>query len=222
MCDAIKTHRFIPAGAGNTDLPLQHEKETAVYPRWRGEHVSTSMKSIRQNGLSPLARGTRQASLAALDRTRFIPAGAGNTARSMSSWLETSVYPRWRGEHVARSATSSYQNGLSPLARGTRCRHIHIQCSHRFIPAGAGNTTAAVISRLLKPVYPRWRGEHATVSVKGRHGERFIPAGAGNTALVSCSESGSTVYPRWRGEHIRKHTAAGKNFGLSPLARGTL
>ena len=31
--------RFIPAGAGNTCLPLIKSVQVAVYPRWRGEHV---------------------------------------------------------------------------------------------------------------------------------------------------------------------------------------
>ncbi|OSJ89410.1 hypothetical protein K801_12111 [Salmonella enterica subsp. enterica serovar Newport str. SHSN011] len=30
--------RFIPAGAGNTQIWLGEDKIEAVYPRWRGEH----------------------------------------------------------------------------------------------------------------------------------------------------------------------------------------
>ncbi|CCF88963.1 putative uncharacterized protein [Salmonella enterica subsp. enterica serovar Senftenberg str. SS209] len=30
------------------------------------------------------------------------------------------VYPRWRGEHAAGSKLAKAQEGLSPLARGTR------------------------------------------------------------------------------------------------------
>ena len=53
--------RFIPAGAGNTSFPASVSDEMPVYPRWRGEHVSYCDAATHYVGLSPLARGTRQA-----------------------------------------------------------------------------------------------------------------------------------------------------------------
>ncbi len=50
---------------------------------------------------------------------------------------------------------------------------------------------------------------------------RFIPAGAGNTSGSILPNTDRTVYPRWRGEHGSNFTNVPKNFGLSPLARGT-
>ncbi len=50
------------------------------------------------------------------------------------------VYPRWRGEHGLVGTSTTYADGLSPLARGTLCVIAHIAVVTRFIPAGAGNT----------------------------------------------------------------------------------
>jgi len=50
------------------------------------------------------------------------------------------VYPRWRGEHKAKSQDYVIASGLSPLARGTLSTPTHSRFTHRFIPAGAGNT----------------------------------------------------------------------------------
>ena len=51
--------RFIPAGAGNTDILAEYFNELAVYPRWRGEHSISASAVVAIDGLSPLARGTR-------------------------------------------------------------------------------------------------------------------------------------------------------------------
>ena len=94
----------------------------------------------------------------------------------------------------------------------------------------------------LISVYPRWRGEHASLAplleeppglsplARGTHwkllrfinSSRFIPAGAGNTRLMRCAAFSTPVYPRWRGEHLDTSRRPQISRGLSPLARGTL
>ena len=71
--------RFIPAGAGNTDLPAPLRGGKPVYPRWRGEHIQNYSLRKYIVGLSPLARGTPLLDALFDDDARFIPAGAGNT-----------------------------------------------------------------------------------------------------------------------------------------------
>ena len=112
-----------------------------VYPRWRGELDRTASVVSSGSGLSPLARGTRAYGIQSRVSARFIPAGAGNTGSATAAPMTTSVYPRWRGEHITPFCDCPVFAGLSPLARGTRgCSVFHY--------AGW-------------PVYPRWRGEHS-------------------------------------------------------------
>ena len=131
-----------------------------VYPRWRGEHLSTSVKAWSGNGLSPLARGTPSSQSISSPQYRFIPAGAGNTRQRPAQLPPRSVYPRWRGEHSVSRYISIPRNGLSPLARGTRIPDFSYGFTRRFIPAGAGNTRGVMAAAAAPPVYPRWRGEH--------------------------------------------------------------
>ena len=71
-----------------------------------------------------------------------------------------SAYPCWRREHCRQCDLGYLCRGLSPLARGTLLRTIFIVSLPRFIPAGAGNTLWNENVHVIKPVYPRWRGEH--------------------------------------------------------------
>ncbi|ESC45827.1 hypothetical protein SEENP079_06754, partial [Salmonella enterica subsp. enterica serovar Newport str. RI_10P079] len=57
-CGKKLLHRFIPAGAGNTDTGKITGVALPVYPRWRGEHDIAPSRETRAPGLSPLARGT--------------------------------------------------------------------------------------------------------------------------------------------------------------------
>ncbi len=156
--------------------------------------------------------------------------------------MPDTVYPRWRGEHGHEIIIIIRATGLSPLARGTPLYRFCNQKDWRFIPAGAGNTEDAVDGAVNQPVYPRWRGEHGTVTgheiiiiglsplARGTLeddgeidiGLRFIPAGAGNTRRAGSQYSPHSVYPRWRGEHASDAWRATSSTGLSPLARGTL
>ncbi len=203
-CQSLPTpgrRRFIPAGAGNTFITAISVMTGPVYPRWRGEHAESMHNFDRENGLSPLARGTQKDIRSPALPNRFIPAGAGNTSRCRSCSGSGPVYPRWRGEHHRYPIVIRPAPGLSPLARGTH-RHATDHASGlRFIPAGAGNTCGLLFLYSSVPVYPRWRGEHlrqraALRLIRGlsplargtrivsnlvNEYSRFIPAGAGNT-----------------------------------------
>ncbi len=197
----VNTARFIPAGAGNTNICVMWSLMWSVYPRWRGEHTNIQRSGSFHGGLSPLARGTRGYGHLDVFPLRFIPAGAGNTQRRAGGRQRLPVYPRWRGEHFLAIYFLLLIAGLSPLARGTHPHRWAVDIKIRFIPAGAGNTRHDTAGNSLQPVYPRWRGEHdnfvfdlmasAGLSPLARgtpvndteYGTllRFIPAGAGNT-----------------------------------------
>ena len=134
--------------------------QTQVYPRWRGEHISSRTRASFRLGLSPLARGTLHGFGFLFDGRRFIPAGAGNTYIRAKNKATATVYPRWRGEHIYQNISFYSHGGLSPLARGTRIKHGLTRRAARFIPAGAGNTPRLFKRGRRGSVYPRWRGEH--------------------------------------------------------------
>ena len=216
--------------------------QTQVYPRWRGEHISSRTRASFRLGLSPLARGTLLCRFHITGLPRFIPAGAGNTTVQTAGYYFFAVYPRWCGEHNVRLSPLCVVAGLSPLARGTRIKHGLTRRAARFIPAGAGNTPRLFKRGRRGSVYPRWRGEHPPLApsnsgtvglsplARGTHVAnrliiiyfRFIPAGAGNTIEIVFGIYSEAVYPRWRGEHTDQVTRRPCPSGLSPLARGTL
>ncbi len=162
-------NRFIPAGAGNTCARWLRGLRRSVHPRWRGEHLKSRQIGATFYGSSPLARGTPLHCVVEAVNGRFIPAGAGNTNTSVWSRFLMPVHPRWRGEHGSQVALASGIVGSSPLARGTRSRNLFERWQRRFIPAGAGNTTATTAPSMANSVHPRWRGEHAAVG-GGVHG----------------------------------------------------
>ncbi len=195
--------------------------QTQVYPRWRGEHISSRTRASFRLGLSPLARGTHRPRTTIRANRRFIPAGAGNTTVQTAGYYFFAVYPRWRGEHNVRLSPLCVVAGLSPLARGTLHGFGFLFDGRRFIPAGAGNTYIRAKNKATATVYPRWRGEHIYQNIsfyshgglsplargtRIKHGltrraARFIPAGAGNTPRLFKRGRRGSVYPRWRGEH---------------------
>ena len=197
--------RFIPASAGNTAPPPRSSTTRAVHPRERGEHRPYWRQISSSRGSSPRARGTRVVKQPEDRRTRFIPASAGNTCPAPRTTRVRSVHPRERGEHTSANAAMCCGYGSSPRARGTPGAALQYQAVHRFIPASAGNTSAASASAAPSAVHPRERGEHATaastmLSLPGSSPRargtrpprgavflalRFIPASAGNTSQLT-------------------------------------
>ena len=218
---AAVDQRFIPAGAGNTHTSGGRLPVVPVHPRRRGEHMHTGQISADQYGSSPQARGTRYNDQTPLWRSRFIPAGAGNTAPPCSRRFLLPVHPRRRGEHGTQ-----VEENIKDL---------------RFIPAGAGNTCSARVVFPYAAVHPRRRGEHAgfpdlfnatggsspqargtpVSSPSSRTIRRFIPAGAGNTHHHQNGGVSRPVHPRRRGEHHDAGRRIAQALGSSPQARGT-
>ena len=112
---------------------------------------------------------------------RFIPAYAGNSAADQSKNDLPPVHPRLRGELFPDGLINDPLIGSSPLTRGTRQARHWLRYPSRFIPAYAGNSSAAVPSLISFPVHPRLRGELADEKVDDTLLDRFIPAYAGNS-----------------------------------------
>ncbi len=193
--------RFIPAGAGNTGSPEYRANPPAVHPRGCGEHLACILANIKGHGSSPRVRGTLEPDRAADCRQRFIPAGAGNTSTWSRPAPSTAVHPRGCGEHYSSRQNILLARGSSPRVRGTLWPSDLDLPYTRFIPAGAGNTSAVRQAAGRWAVHPRGCGEHpvrfhaetaavgSSPRVRGTLRKmgtatapaRFIPAGAGNT-----------------------------------------
>ncbi len=151
--------RFIPAGAGNRTQTPGVRGVPPVHPRGRGEQGLMSIITVGGHGSSPRARGTAPTTAWHSPPPRFIPAGAGNRAASLSSRWISSVHPRGRGEQLLPVTRRYWQGGSSPRARGTAVVDAPLQRLSRFIPAGAGNRSCQSGWRMVSPVHPRGRGE---------------------------------------------------------------
>ena len=158
--DRTGSERFIPAGAGNTRKQPPPSKQRSVHPRRCGEHGLVRTDTVNGCGSSPQVRGTRTASKRCKLYSRFIPAGAGNTNHVKASVVYDTVHPRRCGEHKSSAFLIASTIGSSPQVRGTPTNGFKNLNLTRFIPAGAGNTTTALLVPSLLPVHPRRCGEH--------------------------------------------------------------
>ena len=192
-------------------------------------------------GSSPLARGTLAFTARRIASAGLIPARAGNTLRPVGRGFISRAHPRSRGEHTTAALDEAFNEGSSPLARGTLHAAIHADSRGGLIPARAGNTW--VLFRGAPPggAHPRSRGEHdnfhgyspflvgssplarGTLLIPGGDFvfSGLIPARAGNTRPCRWSYRPSRAHPRSRGEHDGRWSAIDGRTGSSPLARGT-
>ena len=131
--------RFIPACAGNADRKTRWMSASPVHPRIRGERRAERGRTGSLGGSSPHARGTRHEDDYVQRTLRFIPACAGNAARSRARSAASPVHPRMRGERARATPKERSDHGSSPHARGTLSEQTAYGLNPRFIPACAGN-----------------------------------------------------------------------------------
>ena len=203
MCShrANQWSRFIPAGAGNTSAVRIIRCLISVHPCGRREHMAPKEQQHGGYGSSLRAQGTRLMMRPLNSKSRFIPAGAGNTRHTPHQTTKRSVHPCGRREHGITWIQLAINTGSSLRAQGTQCQLRHPRTLHRFIPAGAGNTIRPSSGSLPVTVHPCGRREHVVhltagwrnfgsslraqgtpnLTARDTRLSRFIPAGAGNT-----------------------------------------
>ncbi len=132
--------RFIPAHAGNSRNWSHQLLSDSVHPRACGEQFAAQRLSGPIDGSSPRMRGTVTRAPIILINYRFIPAHAGNSIFTISSWTGLPVHPRACGEQPNILTISSTECGSSPRMRGTAAPVYGGLHFFRFIPAHAGNS----------------------------------------------------------------------------------
>ena len=206
-----------------------------------GERSTALATFASATGSSPRGRGTRKSVSARRDRSRFIPAWAGNACRRGSISTRPTVHPRVGGERDASSARVTCFAGSSPRGRGTRHQGHRPDPRRRFIPAWAGNATRRISWYWSLTVHPRVGGERGCVLGKYDRfagssprwrgtlcrcwecllSHRFIPAWAGNAPVSNGRPRSQPVHPRVGGEHSSRDLASMASSGSSPRGRGT-
>ena len=177
--------RFIPAHAGNSPIVSACHCSLPVHPRARGEQGLRPSASRTSSGSSPRTRGTGCEALCRAALRRFIPAHAGNRRAAARIWSATTVHPRARGEQPAPQLAAVTQAGSSPRTRGTVEAEAGELERVRFIPAHAGNSTAAAWQAICQPVHPRARGEQARAGHGNLHGGGSSPRTRGTGVMTA-------------------------------------
>ena len=187
-------------------------------------------------------RGTQGQGAGHAVHVRFIPAFAGNARSRQCSGKTRSVHPRVCGERSTKEIAAARGYGSSPRLRGTLPGVNRLGHGRRFIPAFAGNASAAMGLGARLPVHPRVCGERATTrrlprsaygssprlrgtlipTIADDDDDRFIPAFAGNATQPVVRPQFSPVHPRVCGERVDLSGGGFFAHGSSPRLRGTL
>ena len=154
----------------------------------------------------------------------------------------TAAHPRAGGENPHKVEFDVPTNGSSPRGRGKRVALGSCVGGVGLIPARAGKTTNARMTRASPRAHPRaggendggfaWRAGFPGSSPRGRgklplalslnHAQRLIPARAGKTKQVTLWGCGLWAHPRAGGENCKKKWGYSREQGSSPRGRGKL
>ncbi len=150
--------RPIPACAGETRSRQTGRCDHRAYPRMRGGNDAAASSTRGDWGLSPHARGKRDAGFAHACCHGPIPACAGETPLRWWRQRWGRAYPRMRGGNLLFGNHSMRPVGLSPHARGKQRLVELASCISGPIPACAGETAGLDQTEVQEGAYPRMRG----------------------------------------------------------------
>ena len=171
---------------------------------------------------------------------RIVPARAGFTLGGVVASTTSADHPRSRRVYSTVKSGRMTIEGSSPLARGLPRACEPSDPRRRIIPARAGFTGGAPVSRGVGWDHPRSRGVYPASSrglrfvvgssplARGLHGARgrprgppgIIPARAGFTESGAADGDTAGDHPRSRGVYLVSPFSSSVLPGSSPLARG--
>ena len=238
----ISAHRAgsSPHARGLRARTQHRELLPGIIPACAGFTFHSHFLNQLVEGSSPHARGLPDGGHGVGQADRIIPACAGFTpgrSRCCSRWGD---HPRMRGVYHFFSPFWRMTAGSSPHARGLRRILINSYVKRRIIPARAGFTRRALVSKPKRRDHPRTRGvyvarspptivgggssPHARGLPEAREGPsppaRIIPARAGFTTPHPRRIRRGGDHPRTRGVYPDDSSVAQRHAGSSPHARG--
>ena len=172
-------------------------------------------------GSSPRMRGTLPFPSEASNRSRIIPAHAGNTLSASTAFRTRRHHPRACGEHDREVEHVAAAKGSSPRMRGTLVGSKTPHCPSGDHPRACGEHRQYGREPLpCQGSSPRMRG---TRSGRHRRPDRrgIIPAHAGNTFGHRTAPTVHGDHPRACGEHHITVQTVMPESGSSPRMRGT-
>ena len=135
-----------------------------AHPRSRGDHRFLHSRTSTPGGSSPLARGPHSRTDSRLYGRGLIPARAGTTCSSRSTYQSPGAHPRSRGDHWYAVGDSFEAAGSSPLARGPQIFVTWPDNVDGLIPARAGTTQHKRPYQYVHGAHPRSRGDHNEIA----------------------------------------------------------
>ena len=164
----------------------------------------------------------------------------GALRHGQTIYRQNEDHPRGCGEHNFRNCKHEKVSGSSPRMRGALLKFISASPKPGIIPADAGSTQSAHISRVCGTDHPRGCGEHKrddvifdialgssprmrgalAITVQQFDRQWIIPADAGSTINLPSRSTSRADHPRGCGEHNIPTVIHGEGKGSSPRMRG--
>ena len=114
-----------------------------------------------------------------------------------------------------------YDEGSSPLTRGTPPMRRHLPRPAGLIPAHAGNTYSSPPPRFPSRAHPRSRGEHDWKIQAQKRLPGSSPLTRGTRHVGGAQQAATGLIPAHAGNTVANALNAQPWWGSSPLTRGT-
>ena len=192
--------RLIPAWAGKTTFGARIAATAAAHPRVGGENEIRVHVFGAGDGSSPRGRGKQWSCKPHSFATRLIPAWAGKTYHLPDTSSRTAAHPRVGGENAHAVLAAPMIVGSSPRGRGKRARSTPGNRLNRLIPAWAGKTLTAHLTRRIIRAHPRVGGENRRAPFGESRRSGSSPRGRGKPPARLRGAENLRLIPAWAGK----------------------